>query len=124
MLSQVRCPNVTASANSTGRIADVDLDEAVATKYRGVSFARTIDLRGEKSVVPGLIDGHTHPVWEGDRVHEFAMKVTAPRHNGLNIPPLLGLLLFLLLLFLLGGRRRPRGHRLHSANVAIFRMCA
>ena len=24
----------------------------------------------------GLIDGHTHPVWVGDRVHEFAMKVT------------------------------------------------
>lgn len=23
----------------------------------------------------GLIDGHTHPVWAGDRVHEFAMKV-------------------------------------------------
>ena len=24
----------------------------------------------------GLIDGHTHPVWAGDRVHEFAMKVS------------------------------------------------
>ena len=24
---------------------------------------------------PGLIDGHTHPVWAGDRVHEFAMKL-------------------------------------------------
>ena len=23
----------------------------------------------------GLIDGHTHPVWAGDRVHEFAMKL-------------------------------------------------
>ena len=23
----------------------------------------------------GLIDGHTHPVWSGDRVHEFAMKL-------------------------------------------------
>lgn len=23
----------------------------------------------------GLVDAHTHPVWEGDRVHEFAMKV-------------------------------------------------
>jgi cytosine/adenosine deaminase-related metal-dependent hydrolase len=27
------------------------------------------------SIVPGLIDAHTHPVWDGDRVHEFAMKV-------------------------------------------------
>lgn len=24
---------------------------------------------------PGLVDAHTHPVWAGDRVHEFAMKV-------------------------------------------------
>ena len=23
----------------------------------------------------GFVDGHTHPVWSGDRVHEFAMKV-------------------------------------------------
>jgi imidazolonepropionase len=23
----------------------------------------------------GFIDGHTHPVWSGDRVHEFAMKL-------------------------------------------------
>ena len=22
-----------------------------------------------------MIDGHTHPVWSGDRVHEFAMKL-------------------------------------------------
>ncbi|XP_066538045.1 probable imidazolonepropionase isoform X2 [Hoplias malabaricus] len=26
-------------------------------------------------VLPGLIDAHTHPVWAGDRVHEFAMKL-------------------------------------------------
>lgn len=25
--------------------------------------------------LPGLVDAHTHPVWAGDRVHEFAMKV-------------------------------------------------
>lgn len=28
-----------------------------------------------KCIVPGLVDAHTHPVWVGDRVHEFAMKV-------------------------------------------------
>ena len=26
-------------------------------------------------MIPGLVDGHTHPVWAGDRVHEFAMKL-------------------------------------------------
>lgn len=24
----------------------------------------------------GLVDAHTHPVWAGDRVNEFAMKVS------------------------------------------------
>jgi len=26
-------------------------------------------------ILPGLVDGHTHPVWAGDRVHEFSMKL-------------------------------------------------
>jgi hypothetical protein len=31
--------------------------------------------------ITGLVDAHTHPVWAGERVHEFAMKVTA-MNNG------------------------------------------
>ena len=27
------------------------------------------------TLLSGLVDGHTHAVWAGDRVHEFAMKV-------------------------------------------------
>ncbi|CAG0914913.1 unnamed protein product [Notodromas monacha] len=38
------------------------------------NFDEVLDVGG-KCVVPGLIDGHTHPVWSGDRVHEFAMKL-------------------------------------------------
>ena len=30
---------------------------------------------GGQAVIPGFVDGHTHPVWAGDRVHEFAMKL-------------------------------------------------
>jgi imidazolonepropionase-like amidohydrolase len=30
----------------------------------------------------GLVDGHTHPVFAGDRVHEFAMKVRMFLYNG------------------------------------------
>lgn len=26
-------------------------------------------------ILPGLVDGHTHPVWAGDRVHEFKLKL-------------------------------------------------
>ena len=27
------------------------------------------------SIIPGLVDAHTHPVWDGDRINEFKMKV-------------------------------------------------
>ncbi|VEL20203.1 unnamed protein product [Protopolystoma xenopodis] len=27
-------------------------------------------------VMPGFVDAHTHPVWAGDRVHEFTMKMS------------------------------------------------
>ena len=40
----------------------------------GCTFDHEIDASGQ-CVIPGLVDAHTHPVWEGDRVHEFAMKV-------------------------------------------------
>ena len=33
-----------------------------------------LDCKGG-CLVPGLIDGHSHPVFAGDRVHEFAMKL-------------------------------------------------
>lgn len=38
-----------------------------------------MDVSG-KSILPGLVDSHTHPVWSGDRVHEFVLKL-AGMHN-------------------------------------------
>jgi len=35
---------------------------------------RTIDGRG-KTVLPGFVDAHTHPVWAGDRAAEFARRL-------------------------------------------------
>ncbi|XP_014674331.1 PREDICTED: probable imidazolonepropionase [Priapulus caudatus] len=65
---------VSIVVNSNGRIADIGLDSVVTSKYGGATFDRTINARG-MCVLPGLVDGHTHPVWAGDRVHEFAMKL-------------------------------------------------
>lgn len=55
-------------------IAAVGLDQEVEAQFPGASWATVVDAKGH-SVVPGLVDAHTHPVWAGDRVHEFAMKV-------------------------------------------------
>merc|ERR1719220_2531121 len=46
----------------------------VVEAYSEERFSRVIDAGGG-AVLPGLVDGHTHPVWAGDRVHEFAMKL-------------------------------------------------
>lgn len=43
-------------------------------QYAEASFDQVIDAAG-MCVLPGLVDAHTHPVWAGDRVHEFAMKL-------------------------------------------------
>jgi imidazolonepropionase len=37
--------------------------------------------------VPGLVDGHTHPVWAGDRVAEFAMKLAGATYMQVSSLP-------------------------------------
>ena len=58
-----------------GKILSVGTNAHVEAELQGSVFERVIDAQG-MSVVPGLVDAHTHPVWLGDRVHEFAMKVS------------------------------------------------
>lgn len=50
-------------------------DDELDSQYSKWSFNKVIDANG-CCVLPGLVDGHTHPVWIGDRVHEFALKVS------------------------------------------------
>ncbi len=60
----------------SGLIEAVGPASEISSRYPSESaFAEVVDCGG-KCVVPGLIDGHTHPVFAGDRVHEFAMKVS------------------------------------------------
>jgi len=42
--------------------------------YDDSEFDQVVDGRG-CCLIPGLVDSHTHPVWSGDRVGEFAMKL-------------------------------------------------
>ncbi|KAM4672018.1 putative imidazolonepropionase isoform 1-T2 [Amazona ochrocephala] len=57
-----------------GCIKAVGQADVIRNQFSGATFERVIDCSG-KCVLPGLVDAHTHPVWAGDRVHEFAMKL-------------------------------------------------
>lgn len=61
-----------------GRIAAVgstaQVDAWIAAQPQPVQFDSEID-GSEHCVLPGFVDGHTHPVWSGNRVNEFAMKL-------------------------------------------------
>ncbi|XP_076038914.1 putative imidazolonepropionase [Oratosquilla oratoria] len=65
---------LSVAVDSQGRIAAVGTDAEVASLYEETTWENVLDVTG-MSVVPGLVDAHTHPVWAGDRVHEFAMKL-------------------------------------------------
>ncbi|MEQ2313668.1 putative imidazolonepropionase [Ameca splendens] len=66
--------NASVVIGSDGLIRAVGPAETIRARYSESSFDNVIDATG-MCVLPGLIDAHTHPVWAGDRVHEFAMKL-------------------------------------------------
>lgn len=58
-----------------GKIIDIGTEEELKSRLGDDShFDEVFDATG-KVIIPGLVDGHTHPIWSGDRVHEFVMKL-------------------------------------------------
>ncbi|XP_048213946.1 probable imidazolonepropionase [Perognathus longimembris pacificus] len=57
-----------------GLIKAIGPADVIQRQFSEDTFEERIDCSG-KCVLPGLVDAHTHPVWAGERVHEFAMKL-------------------------------------------------
>jgi imidazolonepropionase len=75
--------NGTIIVKFDGLIEEVGPADLMAQKYKDATFAMDLDGTG-KSVVPGLVDGHTHPVWAGDRCHEFAAKLAGATYMDIH----------------------------------------
>jgi len=71
---KVREGCLAVAVDDQGKIAMIGSQKEVTEKYNEKTFRTVLDADG-KAVIPGFVDGHTHPVWAGDRVHEFAMKL-------------------------------------------------
>jgi imidazolonepropionase len=71
--------NGTLIIDNDGLISDIGTEDILSNKYQGAKFDLDVDATG-KSVIPGLVDGHTHPVWTGDRTHEFVMKLQGAKY--------------------------------------------
>ena len=77
-------------AISGSQIVDVGQGEGFKRRYPVDSNARVIDCRG-KTVVPGFIDSHTHPIFSAFRLDEYEMRTAgvsyreiAERGGGIN----------------------------------------
>lgn len=83
VLRRNREDGVSIVVDRDGKIVDLGADDEIREKFKDATFENTIDATG-KCVLPGLIDGHTHPVWAGDRVHEFAMKLSGASYMDIH----------------------------------------
>ncbi|PAA79654.1 hypothetical protein BOX15_Mlig034260g1 [Macrostomum lignano] len=70
---------------ASGRI--VDLGPTAAVESRLQASGCTVQTRVDATdcvIMPGFVDAHTHPVWAGDRVHEFAMKLAGATYMDIH----------------------------------------
>nr|XP_006633420.1 PREDICTED: probable imidazolonepropionase [Lepisosteus oculatus] len=75
--------NASLVVGKDGLVKAVGPAGLIDSQYKEASFENVIDASG-MCVIPGLIDAHTHPVWAGDRVHEFAMKLAGATYMELH----------------------------------------
>ncbi|XP_075408835.1 putative imidazolonepropionase [Tenrec ecaudatus] len=66
-----------------GLIKAIGPADVIQRQFSEETFEEKIDCSG-KCILPGLVDAHTHPVWAGERVHEFAMKLAGASYMDIH----------------------------------------
>ncbi|CAG5115269.1 unnamed protein product [Candidula unifasciata] len=66
-----------------GTIVDIGTSQEIETRHSKDDIDQVID-GSRKCLIPGLVDAHTHPVWAGDRVHEFALKLAGATYMDIH----------------------------------------
>ncbi|XP_066489928.1 probable imidazolonepropionase [Tiliqua scincoides] len=75
--------NASVVIGKDGNIVAAGDSDVIRKQFSGAYFEKVIDCSG-KCILPGLIDAHTHPVWAGDRVHEFTMKLAGASYMDIH----------------------------------------
>ena len=69
-------PNASVVIALDGRIHAVDTETNLLQQpwYTQSQYETDVNCEGQ-CILPGLVDAHTHPVFDGDRVHEYELKL-------------------------------------------------
>ncbi|MFH4983697.1 hypothetical protein AB6A40_010406 [Gnathostoma spinigerum] len=72
--------NLALLVDSDGRIAKIGTDEELQAEADRMGCETRMNADGGV-LMPGFVDAHSHPVFAGDRVHEFAMKLAGVTYS-------------------------------------------
>src|SRR5437588_4960712 len=65
-----------------GRLIFVGTERDYGRAYSGRPANVSLDASG-KTVIPGLVDCHTHPVWVGDRAEEIGRRLAGESYSSI-----------------------------------------